>query len=214
MALVIVLGGCGPPYKISPAFWDRSGEIERVGFYPLVYMQDGKEQRLFGDAFERIFQSEAAMLPMKEPVTMDGRDAVIDAFEEANRTLVDSVFVDGMSGVKFPNYGYPSTEALEDISATYDAVVIPVLLQYNEADAGAQMTQMCLSSCLTGGMVTACEQNMLRMTLDLVDTETGSSLWTYKIEYGGELGEQRINYSQKAVKGFGKYFPFSRVFEG
>ena len=210
----LLLHGCAPPYKIATAFYDRSNEIRQIGLYPLVYNEDGKEERLFGDTFNRIYYDGLMRIPLARPVELQGRAATISALQDAGYALADSIFVKDMSGVKFESYGYPSTEAFEGISGDLDAVIVPMLLNYNEASAGTQVTQMCLTTCLTGGLITASEENMLKMTLVLVDTETGQDLWTYTAIYRGELGEQRANYSEKVVNNFSKYFPFSATFEG
>lgn len=214
LAVVVFVMGCAAPYTLRPGFEERRGEIERIGLYPLVYTQDGKEQRLFGETFARVFYDGAKRVIMTPPVVLEGPDELLEAFEAGGYVLVDSVHVKDLLGSKFPRYPMPSTSAFRAVSGEYDAIIVPTLLAYNEVDAGTEVAQMCLSTCLTGGIVTVSENNMLSFTLDLVDTQSGTSLWTYTAAYAGEIGVQRANYSERLVSNLAKYFPFSVLFKG
>jgi hypothetical protein len=212
--LAVVLAGCaGKPYKIDPSFYERHEEFQRIGFYPLVYRCEGIEQRMFGNTFDDVFYSAAVTLPMNGSVRLEKPEVVLEALEAKGVHFVDSTYVPGAIPAKFPSYRYPTKDELIQISDDFDAVIVPVLIDYNEVETGEQVAQMFLTTCLTLGYVTASEENTIKAELVMLDTKSQTRLWWYTAYYSGGMGLQRVNFSNRLSENFGKYFPLSATFE-
>jgi len=211
--LILTAAGCAKPYKVYPPFYSQADEIKRIAVYPLIYAQDGKDQRLFGMIYDELFHHTLQELPMEDEVRLEPPMTVLGVLDAGNTVYVDSILVRGVGGALFPAYRYPTEEILESLYGSYDAVVVAMLIKYTEVSAEAQLGQMCLSACLTGGMIVASQENSIQLDFTLVSVGTRERLWSYRFASKGEMGVQRVNYSRRAAQNFGRYFPLSTVFE-
>jgi hypothetical protein len=214
LGAALLAAGCAAPYKLLPPFFSQADKIKRIGVYPLIYVQDGKNERLLGISFNQIFMDGVTKIPMKPGVTVAGPDTVLARLARGGLMVADSVMLPSMLGVRFPVYRYPSDDAYRALAGSFDAFLVPTLQSYHEVEAGTQAAEMCATSCLTGGMFTASEENSISLEFDLLAVASKQSLWTYTFASNGGLGIQRVKYSNKALEGISKYLPFSAAFKG
>jgi hypothetical protein len=214
VGVMLLAVGCAAPYKLHPPFYEQAPQIKKIGLYPLIYAAEGKDQRLFGLTFSSMFPDSLVKVPLQPGVSIEKPDAVLAVLAAKGITAADSIVVPGFEAVRFPAYHYPSAEIVQALAGSYDGLIVPTLMAYHEVSAGAQMGQMCLTACLTGGLVVASEENSVRLDFVLVGINSQQQLWTYKYASAGEMGVQREAYSKKSAKSFAKFFPFSPTFKG
>jgi len=215
LGVALVASGCAAPYKLMPSYYDQASKIKHIGVYPLVYMQDGKTERLFGMTFSQVYPERVTHLPMTEGVVLDKPDAVLAALSSTGVTAIDSIVLPSLPGYAFANHPMPSDQVLHALAGSYDGLIVPTLTSYHEVEAGRQIAEEVALSCLFGGAAGgAAEQNSIKLDFVLYSTSTGQPLWTYAYESSGEYGEQRTNYSTRSADAFAMYFPYSPTFKG
>jgi len=217
--LLVLIGGCAAPFKLMPKYEEYKDKIQTIALYPLLYTKDGYEQRLFGMTFTNIFYSAIPEIAMVRPIKFIEPDSTVAIFRSNELEIVDSIRGGIVKGATFPVFKQLSQSDLQTISEEVDGLILCDLIDYNEVGAGEKFVQACgtalLTTCLTGGLVTASysENNMVDMKLTLFETTTGSPIWEYEPKFSGGLGEQRMNYTNQIITGFRKYFPLSNEFK-
>ena len=217
--LVLLVSGCGAPFKKLPKYDETKDRIQTIALYPLHYSDDGEEERLFGMVFSEIFFESVETMPMIRSLGFIEEDSTVSLMK-AKGITVTGERADVVEGSTFPIYKRLTPSDLQAISKEAEVLIFCDLLNYNEVGAGEELAQACasglLSTCLTGGMVTtvASEENEVSMKITLFETTTGQPIWEYTPHFTASLtGEQRTKFTEKIIAGFRKYFPLSVDFE-
>lgn len=212
--------GCVAPYKLMPEYEKQKDEIETIALYPLYYTDRGKEQHTFGAVFQQTFYDSVGALPLVKPVEFILPDSTISLLEAEGVSLIadtDTVEFSPDSTGYFPIYKLPTEDVYSVISNQADGLLLCDLKLYNEVTFGKAFAQGMATACLTLGMVTVMEKPIVQMDISLIETSTRKPLWLYtpEIEVSGarSLEGQRKSMAKNIIKGYRKYFPFSKSFQ-
>jgi hypothetical protein len=219
LIILLLILGCAAPYKLMPIYDQQESQLETIALYPLHYSQDGKEQRLFGLTFSQVFFNEVNTMSYKRPIQFILPDSTVSIFEEAGVSVKNTVrgIVDKSDvSTEYPVYKTVSFSELESISDKVDGFIFCDLLSYNEVGAGEELGQALLTACLTLGMVSYSENNVVKMRISLLSTKVDSVLWEYTPHFTKSLSGRentRSGFTTDIVEGFRKYFPLSKEFQ-
>ncbi|MBD3373621.1 hypothetical protein GF406_01180 [candidate division KSB1 bacterium] len=216
---LLIIVGCAAPYKIMPPFEREERQLQTIALYPLHFSKDGKEERLFGLTFSDMFFDEVKGMNYTKPLQFILPDSTVSVFEKAGISVKSTVrgIVDKSDvSTEYPVYKRLSSSEFKAISNQVDGVIFCDLTSYNEVGSGEQLGQAVATACLTGGMVSASEQNRVRMKISLFSTKIDSVLWEYKPHLTKSLSGRestRSSFSTDITNGFRKYFPLSKEFQ-
>ncbi|MBN1350545.1 hypothetical protein JXJ21_14105 [candidate division KSB1 bacterium] len=202
-----------------PEYTQEENQINKIALYPLFYGDDGKEERLFGLVFTNMFFSDVASMAYKKPLEMIPPDATVQLFEENGVTVENMMtgIVDRSDTVtEYPVCKRLMPADLKAISDGADALLFCDLISYNEVGAGEELGQAVATACLTLGMASASENNLVSMKLSLFSTETGTVLWEYGAYFTKSMSGRentRSDFTASIANGYLKYFPLSTEFK-
>ncbi|MFW6131068.1 MAG: hypothetical protein ACOC5F_00535 [Candidatus Aminicenantaceae bacterium] len=216
---ILLLTSCAPPVEIMPQYYEYESHIEVIALYPLIYIQDGPENREFGRVFTEIFYNEVNASSYIRPLNFVMPESTVGIFENVGVPVEDEVygiFDRADRTTSFPVYKNLNAYDFMAVSDMVDAVFVCELERYNEVSAGEELGQAFLTACLTAGMMSASEDNFVKMRIYLFSTMDGTCLWEYDPYFSRALSERektREKFSFNIVDGFRMYFPLSREYE-
>jgi len=212
--------GCAsvPPYRTTAKFDAEGPKLQTIGFYPLIYIADGKNERSFGKSFTAALLDSAAFLTYRQPLRIIGPDSLVNLLElngvavtfEKRGVLGDN------DTTPFPCYRSPARADLVAISRDVDAVMVCRLEAYHEVSAAMQGFQTAVGGALFGifGAAMAQSNSEARMRFYLFRADTGDTLWEYWPNSSTEtFTDARKGFLTDFTKGFRQNFPLSREYQ-
>ena len=232
LAVAFLLGGCAGPYKLLPGYEEHLGRMESIALYPLIFTDDGQDERLFGLFFSDNFFDSVAVMTTSRAIEFFTPESTVTLLQHAGRSVIDgqeitdTVKITSLTVVRRVNW-----DDLRAISEDVDGVVVCDLLNYHEVSwgdaVGGAIVRAGVSVCcgILGSMLgmkqseesetSEKERNEVRMKFTMYETESGTPVWEYVAQYSkGTPGEQRMEFTQKLLTDFRKCFPLSATFKG